>query len=119
MNPSIKESIQSIVNAVYRQLNIENVNIIVQPTQDPNNPSVYRLNTVIAAKELQPSIRDLEPYRKVSVSDLEQQCTLCLCNYEAGEFKRTLPCSHVFHKKCVDKWIIEKNTCPNCRAKII
>ena len=26
-----------------------------------------------------------------------------------------LECNHVFHSKCIDKWLCNKNTCPNCR----
>ena len=31
----------------------------------------------------------------------------------------TLHCKHKFHMKCILKWLNNKNTCPNCRYKII
>ena len=47
-------------------------------------------------------------------------CSICLDDFKPGEFYRTLPlCSHVFHKKCCDKWFRAGNlSCPYCRTLI-
>ena len=29
-----------------------------------------------------------------------------------------LPCDHIFHYKCIKKWIEKKETCPYCRTEI-
>ena len=47
---------------------------------------------------------------------LNESCFVCLENYKINEFKRILPsCKHYFHKKCVDKWLKKKASCPICR----
>ena len=38
-------------------------------------------------------------------------------NYGGGE-SVTLHCDHVFHKKCISKWLEYKNNCPMCRKQI-
>lgn len=47
-------------------------------------------------------------------------CNICCANYTIGEYKRTIPnCKHVFHKKCIDKWLKKNSTCPMCRDNLI
>lgn len=56
--------------------------------------------------------------------DLQVYCSICCDNVKPTEFVRSLPCSHNFHKKCVDKWFVmsmketEDVRCPLCREKI-
>ena len=46
-------------------------------------------------------------------------CNICCEDYIVGQYKRTLPnCNHIFHKKCVDKWLKTKSNCPICRNEL-
>ncbi|XP_074643415.1 uncharacterized protein LOC141900423 isoform X1 [Tubulanus polymorphus] len=50
-------------------------------------------------------------------NDADQTCcVVCMCDFEARQLLRVLPCSHEFHAKCVDKWLKTNRTCPICRA---
>lgn len=33
-------------------------------------------------------------------------------------FISKLYCKHLFHRKCIEKWLLKSNSCPNCRAII-
>lgn len=35
----------------------------------------------------------------------QTSCVVCMCDFEARQLLRVLPCSHEFHAKCVDKWL--------------
>lgn len=64
------------------------------------------------------------PCRKIKVNDVlltsSNTCSICIDPFLAGEYQRTLKCKHIFHKKCIDKWIKkDKNECPMCRTQII
>ena len=50
--------------------------------------------------------------------NLNERCNICLSKIKSGESIRKLECNHNFHSECLDKWLLEKNNCPNCR-KII
>eukprot|EP01006_Ploeotia_vitrea_P008599 TRINITY_DN20652_c0_g1_i1.p1 TRINITY_DN20652_c0_g1~~TRINITY_DN20652_c0_g1_i1.p1 ORF type:complete len:544 (-),score=52.48 TRINITY_DN20652_c0_g1_i1:1289-2920(-) len=45
-------------------------------------------------------------------------CTVCLSDFELEETLRTLPCNHIFHRDCVDRWLKTNKSCPCCRQDI-
>lgn len=49
----------------------------------------------------------------------EGRCLICLSDYSEGEECRILSkCSHSFHSKCIDQWLITgRNSCPLCRGE--
>mmetsp|Transcript_22516 Transcript_22516/g.27535 ORF Transcript_22516/g.27535 Transcript_22516/m.27535 type:complete len:342 (-) Transcript_22516:771-1796(-) len=59
-------------------------------------------------------------YRAGMFNQGEEQCTICLTQYEEEEELRLLPCDkrHHFHQKCVDEWLLLNATCPICRAQV-
>ncbi|XP_062890371.1 E3 ubiquitin-protein ligase znrf3 isoform X1 [Mobula hypostoma] len=52
-------------------------------------------------------------------SSSTSDCAICLEKYVDGEELRVIPCTHRFHKKCVDPWLLQHHTCPHCRHNII
>ncbi|CAF3343706.1 unnamed protein product [Rotaria socialis] len=49
---------------------------------------------------------------------IEGKCTICLCEYVQDDDVRRLPCMHLFHIECVDKWLMQSKRCPICRIDI-
>lgn len=46
------------------------------------------------------------------------ECCICLAKYREKEEVRQLPCSHMFHLKCVDQWLRIISCCPLCKQEI-
>lgn len=42
----------------------------------------------------------------------------CVSSLPSQEL-RVIPCTHRFHRKCVDPWLLQHHTCPHCRHNII
>jgi hypothetical protein len=61
--------------------------------------------------------------KKVKKDDIllkdECECFICFEKYKEKELTRTLQCGHTFHKKCVDKWLKKRSTCPHCRFDLM
>jgi hypothetical protein len=51
-----------------------------------------------------------------------EDCTVCQEKIKKGDQFRRLPCgvtvNHCFHKDCIDPWLKNNPTCPNCRSDL-
>jgi hypothetical protein len=56
--------------------------------------------------------------KKRLISGEDASCCICLTRYGDDEQVRELPCSHVFHVDCVDKWLKINATCPLCKNEV-
>lgn len=47
------------------------------------------------------------------------ECSICLNDVLQGENIRYLPgCGHLFHKSCIDLWMVRRADCPLCKCKV-
>jgi len=54
-----------------------------------------------------------------SGSLMNESCSVCLAELEEGDLLRVLPCSHHFHKECIDHWLLHSSTaCPACKCDL-
>jgi len=54
------------------------------------------------------------PRRTSSTESICDSCAVCLCDFETGDRLRSLPCDHLFHRPCIDKWLKRNKVCPLC-----
>ena len=56
--------------------------------------------------------------RLLSNSD---ECSICLERYKVDDSITELPCSHLYHRSCIEQWFVEEtnNNCPICRTLIV
>lgn len=53
-------------------------------------------------------------WKHLFVEPITETCTICLEEVTNKPYE----CGHVYHDKCIKKWLKEHNTCPNCRVNI-
>ena len=52
---------------------------------------------------------------KFEVTLIEEDCPICLINYKVASILKRLPCGHIYHKKCIRDWLVNKDECPICK----
>lgn len=59
-------------------------------------------------------------WAKLSWKAMEQEeCTVCLERFSAGETLVHLTCAHRFHSTCLIPWLVNNAHCPCCRKVIL
>ncbi|XP_050371813.1 RING-H2 finger protein ATL56-like isoform X2 [Argentina anserina] len=47
-------------------------------------------------------------------------CVVCLDAFRDGQWCRKLPaCGHLFHRRCLDTWLVKVSACPICRTPVL
>lgn len=53
-------------------------------------------------------------------SDKDTSCVVCLEEFSSRDKQiKQLPCRHLFHRKCISKWLDHDLRCPTCRTDIL
>ena len=61
--------------------------------------------------------KDTQKTRRV-VPIIDAECPICFENLRSSKDIVTTNCNHIFHKDCLDSWLIYSNTCPCCRFQL-
>jgi len=48
----------------------------------------------------------------------KRECVICMIELEIGDPIRFLPCMHIYHKDCIDDWLLRSFTCPSCMEPV-
>ncbi len=90
-------------------------------SSSPSHLSLADLNSIPVSKYIDSLSSD--PGNNNADHDNDDKCVICLDCFENGVDIRTLPCSHCFHRDCIDIWFLgsmsddsqDTSNCPQCR----
>jgi hypothetical protein len=55
---------------------------------------------------------------KTIIKNENKQCPICLDNYKIKDKISYLPCFHLYHYKCIKKWLKTSKICPLCKKEV-
>jgi len=103
----------------------------------PNNPANNLQSDLLAHLEKTPGLspqledsalalsdQETQPHKKRRVGTEAEEAEHHICSVcqeevnEAGQELTQLSCSHRFHRRCIEKWLRQKDTCPTCRTHV-
>lgn len=95
---------------------------------DPINPAAQTphfleyiqeiFNNMKKKDRVKNQLKKNKPYSYKKKNGKAEECPICLSEFKLRERIRSLDCNHEFHKKCIDKWLLEGNSCcPICRKE--
>ena len=56
--------------------------------------------------------------RPFNLDDVNQQCSICMGDFEKGNQIKETSCRHKFHAGCLQTWLQVKQVCPECRMPL-
>ncbi|CAA0406769.1 unnamed protein product [Arabidopsis thaliana] len=89
-----------------------------QPQQDNETGHLMPLQSQLEFKiGYRASIEEME-FKDIEKEGFDEiGCSICLEELEDGhEIIRIKKCRHVFHRSCIDSWLKQNRSCPNCRC---
>nr|AFK40026.1 unknown [Lotus japonicus] len=48
----------------------------------------------------------------------DERCVICQMEYKRGDKRITLPCKHVYHASCGNRWLSINKACPICYTEV-
>uniref|UniRef100_A0AAZ1XAR7 RING-type domain-containing protein n=1 Tax=Oreochromis aureus TaxID=47969 RepID=A0AAZ1XAR7_OREAU len=61
----------------------------------------------------------LKSEAKKAINSDSSMCAVCIESYKVGDVVTVLTCDHIFHKTCIEPWLLERRTCPMCKCDIL
>ncbi|KAL2542958.1 RING/U-box superfamily protein [Abeliophyllum distichum] len=55
---------------------------------------------------------------EITGNENDEECVICLEEWEVGQMATEMPCKHRFHGNCIKKWLETHGSCPVCRYKM-
>ncbi|XP_017704410.1 PREDICTED: RING finger protein 150 isoform X3 [Rhinopithecus bieti] len=96
-----------------------NITVTMYITIGTRNLQKYRRLGDAAKKAISKlQVRTIKKGDKETESDFDN-CAVCIEGYKPNDVVRILPCRHLFHKSCVDPWLLDHRTCPMCKMNIL
>lgn len=94
-------------------------NVEEQVVERAKREALNSIRMVPATKESIQALKELND-NEISLDTTIEQCSICLEKLSFEEKMKVVetPCSHVYHKECIVRWLENCHMCPLCRYRM-
>ncbi|KAF9585848.1 hypothetical protein BGW38_000446 [Lunasporangiospora selenospora] len=121
-SPTTIDMEKAVLEASVSEARGDMSNMTMGTTTDPRGASSSSNakpdSTEKAPGESGVTTEDLKAFLNSSLYQRDEECAICLCDFEDGDELRHLYCDHLFHRNCVDRWLTKNPVCPKCKKAI-
>ncbi|CAL5374781.1 unnamed protein product [Camellia sinensis] len=105
-NVSGKFSVDEVqgIRGMLRLLLKEPMLLWVKPISNQKRQGLHQVEAAMKVKELEGDDKEVDA------------CSICLEGICGGMMVAITPCSHMFHRDCLFKWLLKARRCPFCRS---
>lgn len=109
-----------------RLLQIDENHTAVGDMNDENVEGENIMTDPISPEEIDETIPSSKVSEFLCSKYIDRACAVCFEDYDQhDEIRKFIPCSHLFHKSCIDRWLLEDlyralhgPKCPLCRSSL-
>lgn len=114
-SPPLFRGLQSIVNSVVISvpLNERTTRRLRRESRYTEQEQHDRVETPSTSTECDMELPSYSIAKRCHTGD----CPICLEKIKVRQHILHLPCSHVYHRKCLETWFQRSRKCPTCRKK--
>ena len=126
VNNNLMNELKTLSNLLNRINNINHDNNI-DNSNDNNNNNINNSSNNLGDEDSSVSNENgldeeiTNSFPKRIVEDInkikEKNCIICLEEFKKGDELTTVPCFHVFHPNCINKWFENNKSCPICKIE--
>lgn len=115
--------INHIIQCLYNNRDTTHVNLIDEPS-NPIRISEFEFNTILSDMVENKSLGfSSDEINNISIITNinhfnQEQCPICLFEFNENTLKRKLICEHIFCEHCIIEWLLKHKECPICRITL-
>ena len=112
--PNYVDPVQEVENAIINEICPNPDQMSYEQLLSLEN-QIGKVNTGLTKQELK--LIPVKAYTSTRFDD-QKQCIICQDDFELGDKVKELSCSHIYHRNCIDEWLVKEKKCPCCNKEI-
>lgn len=91
---------------------------IVSTNSNDHDVDLFDVEVARTGKDMAVDDDTLAVQRREDEASIGEECPICTEEILLRDLAKLDPCNHEFHQECINQWLEDHSTCPNCRQEV-